>query len=219
MKNILQLTLTKLRSTGLFPGHPQVERIFGDQIVDLAQEKRHPATGGDELPVTLRAMTIHDLEQVHRIDEQSFSMPWPLSSYRFELLENPSSMLWVAEASGPNGERVVVGMVVVWMIMEEAHIATIAVHPNYRGLGIGRQLLAHSLQEAILKGATQATLEVRLSNQVAQNLYREFGFEVVGRRPRYYQDNSEDALIMTAYGLNPGRIQELARRGSSRRPG
>ena len=218
MKNILQLTLTKLRSTRLFPGHPQVERIFGDKI-DTVNEKQSPAASGVELPITLRAMTIHDLEQVHQIDVQSFSMPWPLSSYRFELLENPSSMLWVAEAGGPENEQVVVGMVVVWMIMEEAHIATIAVHPNYRGRGIGRQLLAQSLQEAILKGASQATLEVRLGNQVAQNLYREFGFEVVGRRPRYYQDNYEDALIMTAYGLNPGRIKELARQGSSRRLG
>jgi ribosomal-protein-alanine N-acetyltransferase len=213
MKNLFLQTLRKIRSSSRFSGRTQVERAFGDRIPE--DGNRRGRSAGEkacvETPVRIRAMQIEDLEQVQAIDSISFSMPWPLSSYRFELLENPSSMLWVAETSLPEGKTVVVGMVVVWMIMEEAHIATIAVHPDFRGRGIGRQLLACSLQEAILKGASQATLEVRVGNVVAQNLYREFGFQAVGRRPKYYQDNFEDALIMTAFGLSQAWMDRLAR--------
>ena len=66
-------------------------------------------------------MQIDDLAQVHAIDVQSFSMPWPLSSYRYELLENPASLQWVAEACSPDGTCQVVGMIVVWLILDEAH--------------------------------------------------------------------------------------------------
>ncbi len=165
--------------------------------------------------VRIRPMQVEDLEGVHTVDELSFSMPWPLSSYRFELLENPSSMLWLAEAGWQNGNKAVVGMIVVWMLVDEAHIATIAVHPDYRGRGIGRHLLVHSLQEALHKGATQATLEVRVGNLIAQNLYREFGFRIVGRRAKYYQDNYEDALIMTVEDLNQDMLCKLARTSTS----
>jgi ribosomal-protein-alanine N-acetyltransferase len=147
-------------------------------------------------------MQIDDLAQVHAIDVQSFSMPWPLSSYRYELLENPASLQWVAEACSPDGACQVVGMIVVWLILDEAHIATIAVQADHRGRGIGRVLLAQALQASIRKGAHMATLEVRAGNQVAQEFYRGFEFEVVNRRPRYYRDNNEDALIMTISGLD-----------------
>jgi ribosomal-protein-alanine N-acetyltransferase len=166
--------------------------------------------------VQIRPMKIDDLAQVHNIDELSFSTPWPLSSYRFELIENPTSMLWVAEESLPGKNRVV-GMVVVWMLVDEAHIATFAVHPDSRSRGIGRRLLVYSLQEAARKGAIQATLEVRIGNLIAQNLYHEFGFRVVGRRPKYYQDNHEDALIMTLFDLDVETIHRLAHQGSPSR--
>ncbi len=165
--------------------------------------------------VRIRLMQAEDLEGVHNIDELSFSMPWPLSSYRFELLENPSSMLWVAEAGGQDEKKAVVGMIVLWMLVDEAHIATFAVHPDYRGRGIGRQLLVQALQEAVQKGARQATLEVRAGNLIAQNLYRKFGFRTVARRAKYYQDNFEDALIMTVEGLNQDKLSGLARASSS----
>jgi ribosomal-protein-alanine N-acetyltransferase len=165
--------------------------------------------------VRIRAMQLEDLPGVHAIDELSFSMPWPLSSYRFELLENPASMLWVAEASRQDGKKELVGMVVVWMLVDEAHIATIAVHPDYRGRGIGRQLLLRSLQETVQQGAVQATLEVRVGNLSAQNLYRQFGFRVVGRRPKYYQDNYEDALIMTMEHLSQEMLARLEREKST----
>ena len=88
-------------------------------------------------------------------------------------------------------------MIVVWMIMDESHIATLAVLPEFRRKGISQMLLKVALMESIRIGARLATLEVRASNRVAHALYRRFRFIVVGRRPRYYQDNQEDALIMT----------------------
>jgi [ribosomal protein S18]-alanine N-acetyltransferase len=159
---------------------------------------------------SIRPMKIEDLEQVHAIDTISFSLPWPLSSYRFELLENPGSMLWVAEATSQDGLRRVAGMIVIWMIVDEAHIATIAVHPDFRGHGIGKLLLARALIEATHLGANQATLEVRVGNTVAQSLYQKFGFQVVGRRIKYYQDNNEDALIMTVHHLKVSDLEHFS---------
>jgi ribosomal-protein-alanine N-acetyltransferase len=85
-----------------------------------------------------------------------------------------------------------------WAIVDEAHISTIAVHPDWRGRGLGAMVLAALIDTAILRGAAEVTLEVRVSNEIAQNLYRRYGFVEVGRRKKYYRDNNEDALIMTA---------------------
>ncbi len=151
--------------------------------------------------ITLRRMRLEDIDQAHAIDRLSFSLPWPANSFRYELEQNLSSLLWVAEARLPDGSSRVVGTIVVWMILDEAHIATLAVLPEYRQQGISRRLLAEALVEAIDHGALSATLEVRASNQIAQVLYHKFRFEVVGIRRRYYQDNHEDALIMTVTDL------------------
>ena len=142
-------------------------------------------------------MRLDDIDQVILIDRLSFSLPWPASAFRHELVNNPTSLLWVAEQDSPEGSPRVVGAVVVWMILDEAHIATLAVHPDYRRQGISQQLLVIVLRQAIERGAALATLEVRANNLAAQALYKKFRFEIVGRRPRYYQDNYEDALIMT----------------------
>lgn len=159
--------------------------------------------------LTYRHMELDDLQQVQEIDRLSFSIPWPSTSYQFELLENPGSILWVAEDHSREGKSQVVGMIVVWMILDEAHIATIAVHPEYRGRGIGRELLAVALQEAIRNGAQEAMLEVRANNQTAQALYRDFGFVIVGRRLRYYKDNQEDAVLMSVTNLDPHYLEWL----------
>lgn len=147
--------------------------------------------------ILIRPMHLDDLEQVQAIDRVSFSMPWPPSSYRYELKENHFSFLYVAETHLHAGRPRVVGMIVVWMIMDEAHIATLAVLPEYRQRGISQRLLTAALKESIRRGARLATLDVRAQNKIAQALYRRFRFIVVGRRPRYYQDNHEDALLMT----------------------
>jgi len=142
-------------------------------------------------------MALDDIERVHKIDKLSFSLPWPISAFRYELTQNKASMLWVAEIGLPDGEALVIGSIVVWMILDEAHIATISVHPDYRGRGISQRILVVALRGAISRGARYATLEVRANNLIAQALYRRFRFDVTGTRPRYYQDNKEDALIMT----------------------
>lgn len=151
--------------------------------------------------LTIRFMRLDDVEQVQAIDRLSFSMPWPLSAYNYEIKSNPLSLLWVAETAPPEAPPQIVGMVVIWLILDEAHIANIAVHPDYRGKGISKILLAVALKESIRRGSQKATLEVRAHNQVAQKLYQRFGFEIVGQRPKYYRDNYEDALIMSVNDL------------------
>lgn len=145
-------------------------------------------------------MLSEDLGQVQVIDHNSFSLPWPASAYNYELT-NPQSLLWVAELTGEASPPKIVGMIVMWLIVDEAHIATLAVEPEFRRQGIGRALLATALGEAARRGMLEATLEVRANNLVARRLYREFSFETVGIRPQYYRDNSEDALIMTMKNL------------------
>ena len=156
----------------------------------------------DSLDITVRTMQLDDLEQVLVIDKLSFSQPWPASSFKFELNENASSLCHVADLVVAEGKRQLVGMSVVWMIVDEAHIATIAVHPDYRRRGVARKLLKEALRASIERGALSATLEVRATNEAAQSLYRDFGFDVIGRRPGYYKNNAEDALLMSVYDLD-----------------
>jgi ribosomal-protein-alanine N-acetyltransferase len=149
--------------------------------------------------VMVRAMQLGDLDDVLEIDRLSFPVPWPERSYRYELSENPASRLLVAESTYP--EPRVVGFIGCWLIADEVHISTLAVHPTSRGHGIGRTLLEETLDLSARRGAEIATLEVRVTNATAINLYRKMGFEVVGRRLGYYRDNGEDALLMTVSGL------------------
>jgi len=151
----------------------------------------------------IRPMGEDDLEQVQEIDQISFSLPWPKRAFRYELFENPKSILWVAEINNK-----VVGAIVVWIILDEAHIATLAVLPEFRRKGYAQKLVLKALTSAIENEAQHATLEVRASNIAAQNLYIGFGFEIISRRPRYYQDNREDALIMTLADLDQ-KIERL----------
>jgi len=162
------------------------------------------------LSITFRPMVMADIERVHEIDTLSFSLPWSERSYRFELTENRHSIVWVAEADLPEESPLVVGMIVIWAILDEAHIATFATHPDYRGGGIGKRLLANQLLESYRKGSRMAYLEVRKGNAAAQNLYHKFGFSVVGVRPRYYKDNNEDALLMTLGQIDPDKMLEFA---------
>jgi ribosomal-protein-alanine N-acetyltransferase len=155
----------------------------------------------------LRPMTLADLDQVNTIEQTSFPTPWPENAFYHELTQNQAALCWVAEWGEPGQSPIVVADIVIWIILDEAHIATLAVLPEYRGRFIGQRLLARALLEASKAGATQALLEVRVTNQAAQKLYRKFGFEVVGIRPGYYQDTQEDALLMT---LTPIVAEKLA---------
>jgi ribosomal-protein-alanine N-acetyltransferase len=147
--------------------------------------------------VFIRRMQPQDLERVHEIDCLSFSLPWPKKSFEFELMENDVAWCWIAEVPHQVFHNLVVGLAVVWQIVDEAHIATIAVHPDYRAKGIGKKLMATLLYHAKQAGMQSATLEVRETNEIAQAMYHKFGFKVKGRRPRYYHDTNEDALIMS----------------------
>lgn len=151
--------------------------------------------------LTIRKMTVEDVSAVVDLDQKSFSLPWPERSFRFELTDNPASRCWVAALDGR-----VVGMIVVWLIVDEAHVATIATDPEYRRQGIGKRLLAHALRHLIDDGARSSFLEVRESNLAAQEMYRKFGYEVTGRRRRYYRDNDEDAILMSLDSLNADRL-------------
>ncbi len=134
-------------------------------------------------------MQADDIPAVRAIDQMSFSLPWPERAYDYEIHKNQSSLLWVAEIDPPGEGSKVVGMVVIWQILDEAHIATLAVHPDFRRQGIGENLLLNALDGALDRGAKHAMLEVRANNWAARKLYKGFGFEIVGRRPRYYRDN------------------------------
>ncbi|MGD0611172.1 MAG: ribosomal protein S18-alanine N-acetyltransferase [Anaerolineales bacterium] len=149
------------------------------------------------MSLIIRRMRLEDVPAVHAIDELSFSLPWPERSFKFEATENPAARAWIAEADGR-----VVAMLVLWLIVDEAHIATIATHPDFRRQGIGDKLLLQALTAARAEGAKLAFLEVREGNPAAQSMYSKHGFEVTGRRPRYYRDNNEDALLMTLDHLN-----------------
>jgi ribosomal-protein-alanine N-acetyltransferase len=144
----------------------------------------------------IRKMILADLEQVVAIDQVSFTLPWPARSFQFELTDNIASRSWVAESDGR-----ILGMIVLWLIVDEVHIATIATHPDFRRQGIGKKMLIHALASVRAEGAQRAFLEVRAGNTLAQEMYRKFGFVEDGRRPRYYKDNNEDAILMSLKSL------------------
>jgi len=156
-------------------------------------------------PVALRvaAMTFDDLPQVHAIERASFSVPWPDDAYRNELTTNRLASYVVARADGA-----VVGFAGLWVMVDEAHVTTFAVDPRWRGRGVGQRLLIALLDIAVARRAREATLEVRLSNMPARRLYEKYGFRPVGLRPRYYSDNSEDALIMTTDPLDSPAMRD-----------
>jgi len=146
----------------------------------------------ESLPAKIRRMALRDLAEVESIDQHSFPLPWPAGAFRYELTKNEHAQCWVAESGGQ-----VTGALVGYLVEDEYQIATIAVHPDFRRKGTGRALLEHALVEARRSGARTAFLEVRVGNDAAQSLYRQFGFRIVGERPRFYADG-EDAFILRA---------------------
>lgn len=115
--------------------------------------------------------------------------------------------------SPPPNIASIIGFAGLWLMVDEAHVTTIAIHPEYRGHGLGELLLVSLIDIAYTIGARWVTLEVRVSNYTAQNLYRKYGFREAGVRHRYYSDNQEDALIMWTDEINTltyrQRFQEL----------
>jgi ribosomal-protein-alanine N-acetyltransferase len=163
--------------------------------------------------VVLRPMTLADLDQVEALDRECFPTPWPKDAFRYELTRNPNSLCWVAEMNHPDGKERIVGDIVVWLVVDEAHISTLAISSSYRQQHIGQRLLAKVLSICKDKGAILAMLEVRKSNQAAQQLYAKFGFLAVGVRAGYYQDTKEDAILMTLPDLNREKLADLVDAG------
>lgn len=186
------------------------------------------------LPYILRPMTLDDIPQVVRIDELSFPTPWSIRTYRFEINNRDSSHLVVLELPGQEtneksvlqrlfmhlhitppvaaAQHAIVGYGGCWLIAGEAHISTIAVHPGFRGRGLGELLLAGMLRRAIRLNGQYSILEVRVSNVTAQALYRKYEYEIVGRRKNYYRDNGEDAFLMEVRPLDAAYKQRFTRR-------
>jgi [ribosomal protein S18]-alanine N-acetyltransferase len=173
-------------------------------------------------PYRVEPMQWGDVPQVMAIERQSFTLPWSDYTYRHEILENRNAHYFVARRvdgwiSKPTSwwERIfkreviapVVGYGGFWIVVDEAHISTIASDVKWRGHGIGELMLLAMIERSIELRAHEVTLEVRVSNTVAQNLYRKYGFEVVGRRPGYYRDNDEDADLMTVSGVDTTEYQ------------
>ncbi|ABW20000.1 ribosomal protein S18-alanine N-acetyltransferase [Alkaliphilus oremlandii] len=141
--------------------------------------------------IITRKMELTDIDAVLDIEENSFTIPWTRNSFVTELTKNKLSRYVVAEVDG-----VVAAYGGMWLIVDEAHITNIAVHPRYRGLGVGKKIVEALLEEGRKINIYRMTLEVRSSNVVAQGLYRQYGFMPCGVRPGYYHDNGEDAIIM-----------------------
>jgi ribosomal-protein-alanine N-acetyltransferase len=163
--------------------------------------------------VVLRPMTLADLPQVEALDRECFPTPWPKDAFRYELTRNPHAMCWVAVLETAEGRESIIGDIVVWLVVDEVHVSTLAVRRQYRKQYIAQRLLAKVLQNCKAKGAAMALLEVRKSNLAAQTLYKKFGFLVVGERKAYYQDTKEDAILMTLPELNAEELADLADAG------
>jgi ribosomal-protein-alanine N-acetyltransferase len=141
-------------------------------------------------------MSVEDIGDVLRVEAQCFSTTWPRNAFLNELTENKLAHYFIGRA-----EDATVAYGGLWVILEDAHITTVAVDPAYQGKGYGERMLVWLLDEAINRGASWITLEVRESNQTAQNLYKKYGFAVVNSRRGYYSDNDENALVMWAGNL------------------
>ncbi len=148
--------------------------------------------------VTLEPMRMEDLPRVLAIEHQSFRTPWPRDAYTHELKENRLAAYLVARTADE-----IVGYAGMWVILDEAHVTTLAVDPVYRGQHIGERLLLGLIDAGLARGARWMTLEVRRSNETAQALYKKYGFREIGVRKGYYSDNREDAIVMWS-----GNLQE-----------
>jgi ribosomal-protein-alanine N-acetyltransferase len=160
------------------------------------------------LPVMVDDMRLADVSQVQEIERLCFATPWPAYAFEQELRGNRLARYVVARTGGAEGERVI-GFAGVWLMVDEAHITTFGVHPEWRRQGIGASLMVRLLELAEELHARRMTLEVRAGNLAAQALYRRFGFEVAGRRPRYYTDDGEDALVMSTPDLSRASMRSL----------
>ncbi len=164
-----------------------------------------PRAAGDERLSIVRMADV-DVRDVMRIEQQSFATTWPANAFYQELHDNKLAHYYVGRV-----DDTIVAYGGIWVILEDSHITTIAVDPGHRGRRYGEVMLIRLLDEAIARGASWMTLEVRESNEVAQALYRKYGFTTVSTRRGYYSDNNESALVMWAGNLKSGIYENRLR--------
>jgi ribosomal-protein-alanine N-acetyltransferase len=153
----------------------------------------HPSTGYSEESLEFRSMRLEDIPYICAIELEAFATPWTAEAFHNELVNNHFARYMVMELAGE-----VVGYGGMWLIVDEAHITNIAISYRFRGRKYGERLLIELKKTAAFMGAMRMTLEVRVSNIIAQRLYGKLGFYPVGTRRGYYSDNNEDAIIMWA---------------------
>ncbi|GGG02248.1 ribosomal protein S18-alanine N-acetyltransferase [Paenibacillus aceti] len=141
--------------------------------------------------IEFRPMTLEDIPDVMVIEHESFTLPWSEGAFRNEMTMNHFARYLILEVEGKP-----VGYCGMWTIVDEAHITNIAIRTAMRGQHLGEHLLRVMMDWAVDLGMVRMTLEVRVSNYIAQSLYGKMGFVPTGRRKDYYSDNHEDALIM-----------------------
>lgn len=141
--------------------------------------------------IVMHNMTSRDIPQVIEIEELSFTAPWSEEAFKNEVCRNICARYQVAYLNDK-----IIGYGGMWVIVDEGHITNIAVHPEYRGIGVGKMIMEALIKVAKGEGVKSMTLEVRRTNLIALNLYKKYGFAIEGLRPRYYADNNEDAFIM-----------------------
>jgi [ribosomal protein S18]-alanine N-acetyltransferase len=167
------------------------------------------------LKIEIEPMQVRDVDEVQRVERASFSTPWPAYALRQEIETNRLARYLVLRAGGR-----IVGYAGIWLMVDEAHVTTFAILPEWRRRGLGGRLMLAVVRLCEEVGARVVTLEVRLTNLAARQLYQQFGLRPVGVRPRYYSDNAEDALIMTSAPLSDPEMRQrmavLARRYEER---
>lgn len=146
-----------------------------------------------EPQVRVRPMKYEDLEAVMGIEVVSFPTPWTFNSFVTELRDNEYARYHCLEVAGQ-----VVGYMGLWYILDEGHITNVAIAPEQRGQHLGEYLMKTVMTKMAEEGMERVTLEVRISNAPARNLYERLGFKAAGVRKGYYADTQEDALIMWA---------------------
>jgi [ribosomal protein S18]-alanine N-acetyltransferase len=143
------------------------------------------------MDIQFRFMTLNDIDDVLRVERASFTVPWSREAFYNELVHNRYAKYIVMV----HKDRII-GYGGMWVVVDEAHITNVAVLPEFRGKKLGEALMRKLMETAKQLGAATMTLEVRVSNHVAQSLYRKLGFRNGGIRRHYYPDNLEDALVM-----------------------
>ncbi len=144
-----------------------------------------------ETTINFRPMTIYDIDQILVIEHLAFATPWSREAFYNELMNNQFAKYIVMLDKGR-----VIGYCGMWIVVDEAHITNVAVLPQYRGKKLGEALMQKAMELSKQYGALSMTLEVRVSNVVAQSLYKKLGFQPGGIRKNYYTDNNEDAIVM-----------------------